>query len=208
MKKILIIIAIFCMLPALADTAPYYIKSVPQEAIGVYQTDKSITLYQEPNTESEIIKTVDFSYNSTTMPESSFAILINDKQLGFLYVTDIDEDGWVQVLYDRKKNLTGWTQTIDRMQFQPWLNFYNLYGRKYGIRVLKDAPEDTYTLYSKCEDLSQPVSKVNHVQKIKLTKISGNWALVSVMDLDKTPKTGWMKWRGDDGKIYVFPNIN
>ena len=35
----------------------------------------------------------------------------------------------------------------------------------------------------------------------------GNWALVSVADIDQVPKTGYMRWRGDDGKIYAFPNI-
>lgn len=196
------------IIPAVyADTAPYYVESVPNNAMGVYQTDKELTLYETADKNSEIIKTIEFSYKKETMPEGSFALLINEKQLGFLYVTDIDEDGWVEILYDRKNNLKGWTQTADRMQFLPWMNFYNMYGRKYGIRILKDAPENTYTLHAKNEDLSQSLSKLNHVQKIKLTKISGNWALVSAMDLDKTPKTGWLKWRDSDGTIYVFPNI-
>jgi hypothetical protein len=196
------------IIPAVyADTAPYYVESVPNNAMGVYQTDKELTLYEAADKNSEIIKTIEFSYKKETMPEGSFALLINEKQLGFLYVTDIDEDGWVEILYDRKNNLKGWTQTADRMQFLPWMNFYNMYGRKYGIRILKDAPENTYTLHAKNEDLSQSLSKLNHVQKIKLTKISGNWALVSAMDLDKTPKTGWLKWRDSDGTIYVFPNI-
>ena len=36
------------------------------------------------------------------MPDSVFAVLINEKQLGFLYVTDIGDDGWVEVLYNKK----------------------------------------------------------------------------------------------------------
>ncbi len=207
MKKILIILSMLIIPAVYADTAPYYVESVPNNAMGVYQTDKELTLYEAADKNSEIIKTIEFSYKKETMPEGSFALLINEKQLGFLYVTDIDEDGWVEILYDRKNNLKGWTQTADRMQFLPWMNFYNMYGRKYGIRILKDAPENTYTLHAKNEDLSQSLSKLNHVQKIKLTKISGNWALVSAMDLDKTPKTGWLKWRDSDGTIYVFPNI-
>ena len=207
MKKILIILSMLIIPAVYADTAPYYVESVPNNAMGVYQTDKELTLYEAADKNSEIIKTIEFSYKKETMPEGSFALLINEKQLGFLYVTDIDEDGWVEILYDRKNNLKGWTQTADRMQFLQWMNFYNMYGRKYGIRILKDAPENTYTLHAKNEDLSQSLSKLNHVQKIKLTKISGNWALVSAMDLDKTPKTGWLKWRDSDGTIYVFPNI-
>ena len=89
----------------------------------------------------------------------------------------------------------------------PWINFYNMYGRKYGLRILKDAPEEVNTLHAKSEDLAQGVAKINYVKQIKLTKISGNWALVSVFDIDKVPKMGFMKWRGNDGVIYAFPNI-
>ena len=44
-------------------------------------------------------------------------------------------------------------------------------------------------------------------KKINLTAIKGNWALVSVYDIDKTPKTGYLRWRSDEGVIYAFPNI-
>ena len=47
----------------------------------------------------------------------------------------------------------------------------------------------------------------NYVKQIKLTAVRGNWALVSVFDIDKTPKTGYMRWRSDEGVIYAFPNI-
>ena len=47
----------------------------------------------------------------------------------------------------------------------------------------------------------------NYPQKIKLTALRGNWALVSVLDMDKTPKTGFLKWRSADGEIYAFPEI-
>ena len=30
---------------------------------------------------------------------------------------------------------------------------------------------------------------------------------VTGVDIDKTPKTGYLRWRSDDGKIYAFPNI-
>ena len=42
-------------------------------------------------------------------------------------------------------------------------------------------------------------------KKINLTAIKGNWALVSVSDLDKIPKTGYIRWRSDNGMKYYFP---
>ena len=73
--------------------------------------------------------------------------------------------------------------------------------------MLKDAPKDLEVLRAKSEDLSQIVSKFNYVKQIKLTVVRGNWAVVSVQDLDKVPKTGYLKWREKDGTIYAFPNI-
>ena len=124
-----------------------------------------------------------------------------------MYVSDIGDEGWVQLVYDKRTGAKGWALVADRMQFLPWLNFYNLYGRKYGLRLLKDAPEDIEVLRAKSEDNSQTVSKLNYIKQIKLTVMRGNWALVSVVDLDKVPKTGYLRWRGDDGTIYAFPNI-
>ena len=112
---------------------------------------------------------MDFSYNPETMPDSVFAVLINEQKLGFLYVTDIGDEGWVEVIYDKRTGAKGWVQTADRMQFLPWLNFYNLYGKKYGLRLLKDAPKDIEVLYAKSEENSQAVSKLRYIKKIKLT---------------------------------------
>lgn len=207
MKKFLLIICMFFMLPVFADNMPFYVDTIPKDAIGMFQIGDNITIYSHPETNSKVVKKMDFSYNPETMPDNTFALLINEKKLGFLYVSDIGDDGWVEVIYNRMNNSRGWVQTEDRFQFMPWLSFYNMYGRKYGLRLMKDAPEDVENLHSKSEDLSQNVSKLRYVKQIRLTAIRGNWALVSVVDIDKTPKTGYLRWRSDDGKIYAFPNI-
>ena len=207
MKKFLIVLFLLLSLPVFADTMPFYMDSVPKMALGLYQTGKEITLYSQPDSNSAEIRKMNFSYEPETMPDSVFAVLINEKQLGFLYVTDIGDEGWVEVIYDKRTGAKGWVLTQDQMQFLPWRNFYNLYGKKYGLRFLKDAPEDLEVLRAKPEDLGQIVSKLNYIKQIKLTVIRGNWALVSVKDLDETPKTGYMKWRDVDGTIYAFPNI-
>ena len=207
MKKFLITLFMFLAMPVYADTMPFYIDSIPKSLLGVYQTGKNITIMSHPDTNSTVIKKMEFTYNPETMPDGVFAVLINEKQLGFLYVTDISDDGWIEVLYNKSTGANGWVLTEYRMQFLPWINFYNLYGRKYGLRFLKDVPDEIEVLHAKPEELSQTVSRLNYIKQIKLTVMRGNWALVSVMDLDKTPKTGYMRWRGDDGTIYAFPNI-
>lgn len=207
MRRFFIILIMLFALPVFADTAPFYMDSIPKRTIGMYQVDKELILYSNPDFKSDVIKKVEFTFNPESMPDGMFGVLINEKQLGFLYVSDIGDDGWVEVIYDKFTGAKGWVQTIDRMQFLPWLNFYNLYGRKYGLRLMKDAPDEIENLYAKSEDMSQIVSKLRFVQQIKLTVVRGNWALVSAFDVDKTPKTGYLRWRGANGEIYAFPNI-
>ena len=207
MKKFLISLCMILSLPVFADTMPFYMDSIPKQMLGLYQTDNEILLYSHPDANSNVIKRMVFSYNPEAMPDNTFAVLINEKKLGFLYVSDIGDEGWVQVIYNKSTGAKGWVQTQDRMQFLPWLNFYNLYGKKYGLRLLKDTPEDIEVLKSKPEELSQIVSKLNYIKQIKLTVMRGNWALVSVQDLDNIPKTGYLRWRSDEGTIYAFPNI-
>ena len=72
------------------------------------------------------------------MPVNLFAALLNERELGFLYVTDIDEDGWIEVIYDKQMGAKGWVQTQDEMQFLPWIKFYNLYRQ---ISQLSQFPE-------------------------------------------------------------------
>lgn len=207
MKKIILTICMMFILPVFADVMPFYINSIPKDAIGMYQTGESITILSEPEANSKTIKNINFSYKPESMPDGMFAFLQNEKKLGFLYVSDIGDDGWVEVIYDRHSGARGWVLTEDRFQFLPWLSFYNMYGRKYGLRLLKDAPDEVEVLHAKSEDFSQNIGKLNYVKQIKLTTIRGNWALVSVFDIDKTPKTGYLRWRSNEGVIYAFPDI-
>ena len=207
MRKFLIFLSMLFILPAFADTMPYYTNNIPKSAIGVYQTGEKLTIYSHPEPNSAIVKEFDFSYNPETMPDGVFAILLNEKKLGFMYVSDIGDDNWIEVIFNKYTGEKGWVMAEDRFQFLPWLSFYSMYGKKYGLRLMKDTPDSVEVLHSKPEDLAQNIGKLNYVKQIKLTKIQGNWALVSVFDIDKVPKIGFLKWRDNDGKIYAFPNI-
>ncbi len=57
------------------------------------------------------------------------------------------------------------------------------------------------------DDGARTISTINQPKKINLNIIRGNWALVSVMDLDRTPKTGYVRWRSEDGVRYFFPSL-
>ena len=49
------------MMPVWADTMPFYMNSIPKNAIGMYQTGENITLYSHPEVNSAVIKKLDFS---------------------------------------------------------------------------------------------------------------------------------------------------
>lgn len=212
MKKFLIVLGLFFIFlsATFADVMPYYISNINPEGIGVYQAPNVIKVYQSPNENSEVLLNAVWDYKSFKCPQSSvsnlFIVLIQEKELGFLTVVE-DEEDWVNVIYDRSSGKRGWIKKDDVYRFLPWRNFYGLYGRKYGLYLLKDAPENINNLYSSTTETSQIVDLMNKPEKIKLTAIKGNWALVTILDLDKRPKTGYLQWRNIRGNIYAFPAI-
>ena len=52
----------FFMLPAMADTTPFYINSIPKTALGVFQADSELVLHSHPEANSQIIKKMSFSF--------------------------------------------------------------------------------------------------------------------------------------------------
>ena len=185
-KKIAtLLICIITALTANANYMPFYSNSIPDNALGVYQTVGEIRVYDAPQDNAKEKFRLKIDYNAD-MPDGVFAAF---------------------VLYDKNKNLTGWIKLSDPFLFSSWMTFYNLYGRKYGLKLMKDLPSEYKVLKSAPEDDAQVVSRINYPTKINLTALRGNWALVSVLDMDKTPKTGYLKWRSADGNIYAFPEI-
>lgn len=178
--------------------------------IGLYQASDKITLYKEPDENSDIVMSIRWNKNGI-IPETLdfddlFVVYMPSRYLALMAVTDETED-WVEVIYNNETGAKGWMKQDDPYKFSTWTMFFNMYGRKYGLRILKGAPDIIKDLKAQPDEKSQTVARVNIPSKINLTVIRGNWALVSVMDLDKTPKTGYIRWRGDDGVKYLFPNI-
>ena len=120
-------------------------------------------------------------------------------------VTDETED-WVEVIYDNSTGERGWLKKDDPFKFNTWVNFYNMYGRKYGLKLLKGAPEATSSMYGTPES-EKAISVIKHPDLINLNIIKGNWMLVTVVDADRTPKTGFIRWRSDDGTKFLFPDV-
>ena len=213
MKRALLILSVLIglVLPTYAkNVMPSHVSNAYNDTLGVYQADKEITLYETPDVAARVIKQIKWSGDEllpTGMDVAKlFLVYLPYKELAFLVVTD-ETDDWVEVFYDNENGLRGWVKKDDPYRFMSWITFYNIYGKKYGLYMLKDTPATIKDLHSATEDSSQVVSHLNYPEQIKLNVLRGNWALVSVMDLDRTPKTGYMRWRSDNGVKYLFPNI-
>lgn len=213
MKKILLILAILLLMPVKGfceNVVPQYVSIEHTNTLGLYQAPSEIVLYKEPYQSSNIVHSISW-IGDKIFPESVkandlFIVFLPQKNLGFLAVTD-ETDEWVQVIYNNSTGAKGWIKKDDPYRFMSWIMFYNMYGKKYGLNLLKEAPPEAKDLHTSTDDKSQIVGTINMPQKIILNVMRGNWALVSVMDIDRTPKTGYVRWRSDNGVKYYFPAI-
>lgn len=213
MKKLLLILAILLLSQIKvysADVVPQYVNTQPISTLGVYQAPNEIILYSEPDESSTLVHSISWIgekfFPESVKPQDLFLVYIPAKNLGYLTVTDDTED-WVQVIYNNSTGARGWIKKDDPYRFSTWVMFYNMYGRKYGLNILKEAPDEAKDLHASTDDKSQIIGTINMPIKINLNLVRGNWALVSVMDIDKTPKTGYVRWRSDKGIKYYFPAI-
>ena len=211
-KRILfsIFLLTLLILPANADNIlPKKMSDINAGAIGLYQLPLKTSVYQKPDVKSDIIYQVNWDYKSFNASDDNkadnfFTVLIQDKELAYVQVSDYIED-WVEIIYDKANNKRGWVQAED-LRFMPWRAFYNMYGRKYGLYYFANIVRDDKKLYSSTEENSQIIGNIEKPLKIKLTVIKGNWALVTAIE-NNVGKSGYIKWRNDDGDIYLFPAI-
>ena len=213
MKKFLLILSILLMLPLSAysaDVVPQYVSIQQTNTLGLYQAPNEIILYKEPSEASTLVHSISWIgekiFPESVRPQDLFVVYVPSKNLAYLAVTDETED-WVQVIYNNSTGAKGWIKKDDPYRFSTWVMFYNMYGKKYGLNLLKEAPNSAKDLHVATDDKSQIVGTINMPKKINLNLVRGNWALVSVMDIDRTPKTGYVRWRSDKGVKYYFPAI-
>lgn len=209
-KFIAILFATFCFVGiSFADVVPLANSEIPTIAIGVYQVSSSkLIVYDKPSNNAKVIyeESIDYSQYLDKTSSPVYCVILPQKQLSYLYATDC-YDEWVQVIYNKSKNSIGWVKKEDDFQFLPWVNFYGMYGRKYGLTDLKTGQKFNGTLHSQPDKDSQIVANITKPLRIRLTSLEGNWALVSILDITGAVHTGYLEWRTQDGKYFVFPEF-
>lgn len=204
---------IFIANVAKADVMPYYINNINSSSIGVYQATNSFNVYALPSVNSQILFNVSWKGSEYICEKCAasnlFVVFMPKKDLAFLTVVDEnDDETWLQISYNQNGLKTGWIKKDDDFRFMNWRTFFNMYGRKYGLYYLKDAPSSTKIMYtSNDEDNQKPLAMVTMPQIFKMQSLSGNWMLAIAYDIDRTQKIGWLRWRSLSGEIYLFPNI-
>ncbi len=198
------------MLPSIADDVlPKKSSDINFDAIGLYQVPLKFSVYQMPDKKADIIYRANWDYktfNSSNdqTADDLFTVLIQEKELAYVQVTDYIED-WVEIIYDKSNHKKGWIPSED-LRFMTWRSFYNMYGRKYGLYYFANVQNDSKKMYSSTDEESQIIGQINKPLKIKLTVIKGNWGLVTSVE-NNNGKSGYIRWRNDNGEIYLFPAI-
>ena len=219
MKKFLLLFIFFIfsifMLPANADILPLSSKSIKYYGIGVLNMPKSYKVYQYPTVESKILRDVNYEdikksaiVNTIDMRKVSYVAYIPSNNIALLTVELNRGNDWYCVYLNQQTGETGWVYDDNPDNFMTYRGLFYRYGKKYGIRLFNDLPNDAKVLYA-AEDLnSQKLDQLTYPKHITFTVIRGNWLLASVIDLtSKQAKIGWYNWRNEDGTLNMFPNF-
>lgn len=214
LSKILIgiFLVIFLCLPAKADVLPLYTGIITESTIGFLQVPKNFNLHLYPRPDAEVVETIKWNNtevlykNSVLEPYRLFAVQVTNKDLAFCTVIDIQDD-WYKIVYDKLNNKSAWIKSEKEENFWSLKDFYSYYGRRYGLYYMKNIDYRKRGIYSGADLNSQKLGGFTLIKSIRLNKLSGNWALVTVTDLDSIPKIGYIQWREKDGTIILFPKF-
>lgn len=217
MKKILtfLIILFLGFLPAFADYLPSYINNGYHYGIGLIALKGDVPIYEMSDLKSPLAAFIKLEKNKVTIkergvknPEITNTFVAYSKENGLaLLSVEIDDDDWFYICYDQKRKLFGWVKKNENIDFMYWEDFLNLYGRKRGVYIFNNTPDIYKRLYSQEKEESTMVDSFNFPKHIALWLIKGNWMLVKITTYDGLTKTGWMRWRTENGAVMVFPDF-
>ena len=215
-KKIrcfLVLLAVFVTANvSVADVLPYYSGSISNKTIGFAQLSQNTKVYLYPRVDADLLEDIHWNSYEVNLsrgavePREVFSVFVPELSLSYCMVVDIQDD-WYKIIYDKNDIKTGWIKLDNKDYFWTLKDFYSHYGRKYGLYYMKNVDYRKRGLYSGAYSESQKLSGFTLIKSIKLNKISGNWALVTVVDIDSHPKIGYINWRESDGTIVLFPKI-
>lgn len=212
-KLLLIILGLFLFAGSvLADVIPTYKNSIKHYGIGTLNMVNNFIVYQKPDETSQILKRIDYStlhnlamFNVKTCIDKTLIAYMPSDNIALVAVESNPETGWFEIIYDQSSGATGWVKQSDMNNFRTWKQTFTYWGKKNGIYLFKDIPEENKRMYSTDSKDSQTLESFKYPKFINFSMIRGNWMLVSVLDIENRTKIGWMEWRDENGKLLAFP---
>lgn len=215
MKKVFLSLFILfnLYLVAKADVAPYYTSSLRRAGIGFSEVISPLVMRREPKIDGEILETLKFNFKEEkTICEKNidkceidevFSTYSKSKKLAFMTTLDSTE-GWNLVCFNQSEYpICGWIEE-EKNHYYTISEFFEKYGKKYGVYLFKDLQKNDKILYA------APVKQTNSTGSLDMPKsispwlIRGNWMLVKALDFQNQMKTGWLNYRGNDGRLKLF----
>ena len=158
MKKILILFFILfsCSQMLLADVMPYYINSLRRYGIGYTKVQNPLIMRRETKLEGEILETLNFNFKEEVTSceknkdrceiDEVFAAYSKSKKIAFLTTLDTTE-GWNLVCFNQtERPVCGWVEE-QQNKFYSWSEFFEIFGKKYGLYLFKDLQKNDKILY-------------------------------------------------------------
>jgi hypothetical protein len=216
-KKILCIFLgiIFSTLSAFADKIPSTSKSIKNYGIGLIKLDRDFDIYSNPQKSGKIIQHVNLpekKKNSAIIEDyrgnsNPFVIVVPEEKEYFATVEEYPENGWIKIYTNQQTSQTGWIKNEKENNFLTWKEFIFEYGRENGLRLMTDVKSEDFKLYAQDTEEAKIADRFSYPEFILLRLIRGNWALVTIIDTGTVYKTGWIKWREDNGAMKLFPKM-
>lgn len=217
MKKIFLLLLVFMMtaISAFANTVPTSSKSIHHYGIGLFKVDNDFCVFTKPDANSKKICqfSIPTSDKKSAIVRNSrktvnpYVVSVPSKKEYYATVSEYPENGWLQIYYNQNGKELGWVKLPNKNNFLTWKEFVYKFGKKNGLLLMRDIPSNEFKLYSQDSEESQVVDEFTYPQYMALRMIRGNWMLVTVVDSGNVYKTGWFRWRTDDGKLRVFPKM-
>ncbi|MBR2068138.1 MAG: hypothetical protein IJ877_00100 [Candidatus Gastranaerophilales bacterium] len=212
MKKFVIVFLIFLNCIALADVMPYYINSLRRNGIGFTSIQSPLVMRRTPSNDGEILETLNFDFKgqanclinkSRCSVDEIFAAYSEKNKIALL--TTIDEsENWSLVCFNQTQNpVCGWVDEKVNKYYN-WTDFFNMYGKKYGLYLFKDLQKADKVLFGAPMKQTNTTGSIEMPKKIIPWLVRGNWVLVKVVDFGAQNKTGWLNYRDDRGKLKLF----
>lgn len=217
LKKIFVFFIVFASvaLSAFADRIPTSSKSIKNYGVGVFKVENDFYVFSAPDSNAKKIKHFLLPSNKeksaivrTSKTEAApYIISIPSQQEYFATVYSYPENNWLELFLSVNSKETGFVKVSQKNIFMTWKEFFYRYGKQNGLVLMKDVPSTQFCLYSQDSEKSQIIEKFTYPEYIAMRMIRGNWMLVTVIDTGAIYKTGWFKWRNDDGKLRLFPKF-